>query len=126
MKRYIYVENGKINGCGQAEILDAATQNIEVSETIFNEILEDNLKYIFDSGKIIPNPNYKKEKTNQELKNKIEALKLQLDDLDKKRIRAVCENKIKDENINQTWLEYYNQEIVNLRQQIKNLTAQFN
>lgn len=126
MKRYIYVENGKINGCGQAEILDAATQNIEVSETIFNEFLEDNLKYIFDSGKIIPNPNYKKEKTNQELKNKIEALKLQLDDLDKKRIRAVCENKIKDENINQTWLEYYNQEIVNLRQQIKNLTAQFN
>lgn len=120
------MENGKINGCGQAEILDAATQNIEVSETIFNEFLEDNLKYIFDSGKIIPNPNYPKEKTNQELKNKIEALKLQLDDLDKKRIRAVCENKIKDENKNQTWLEYYNQEIVNLRQQIKNLTAQFN
>lgn len=126
MKRYIYVESGKINGCGQAEILDAATQNIEVSETIFNEFLEDNLKYIFDSGKIIPNQNYQKEKTNQELKNKIEALKLQLDDLDKKRIRAVCENKIKDENTNQTWLEYYNQEIVNLRQQIKNLTAQFN
>lgn len=126
MKRYIYVENGKINGCGQAEILDAATQNIEVSETIFNEFLEDNLKYIFDSGKIIPNQNYQNEKTNQELKNKIEALKLQLDDLDKKRIRAICENKIKDENTNQTWLEYYNQEIVNLRQQIKNLTAQFN
>lgn len=126
MKRYIYVENKKINGCGQAEILDVATQNIEVSETIFNEFLEDNLKYIFDSGKIIPNPNYKKEKTNQELKNKIEALKLQLDDLDKKRIRAICENKIKDENTNQTWLEYYNQKILNLRQQIKNLTAQFN
>ena len=126
MKRYIYVENKKINDCGQAEILDDATQNIEVSETIFNEFLEDNLKYIFDSGKIIPNPNYKKEKTNQELKNKIEALKLQLDDLDKKRIRAICENKIKDENTNQTWLEYYNQKILNLRQQIKNLTAQFN
>lgn len=126
MKRYIYVENKKINGCGQAEIIDDATQNIEVSETIFNEFLEDNLKYIFDSGKIIPNPNYKKEKTNQELKNKIEALKLQLDDLDKKRIRAICENKIKDENTNQTWLEYYNQKILNLRQQIKNLTAQFN
>lgn len=126
MKRYIYVENKKINGCGQAEILDDTTQNIEVSETIFNEFLEDNLKYIFDSGKIIPNPNYKKEKTNQELKNKIEALKLQLDDLDKKRIRAICENKIKDENTNQTWLEYYNQKILNLRQQIKNLTAQFN
>lgn len=120
------MENKKINGCGQAEILDDATQNIEVSETIFNEFLEDNLKYIFDSGKIIPNPNYKKEKTNQELKNKIEALKLQLDDLDKKRIRAICENKIKDENTNQTWLEYYNQKILNLRQQIKNLTAQFN
>ena len=70
--------------------------------------------------------NYKKEQTNQELKNKIEALKLQLDDLDKKRIRAICENKIKDENTNQTWLEYYNQKILNLRQQIKNLTAQFN
>ncbi len=43
----------------------------------------------------------------------------ELDELDKKRIRAVCEPSQKDEN--QTWLEYYTSQIVELRQQLQEL-----
>lgn len=126
MTKYIYIENGKINGCGQVEQLDSTTQNIEIDDNTYNEFLEDNLKYIFDSGKIIKNPNYQKEKTTKELKSKIEELKLQLDELDKKRIRAVCENTIKEEATNQTWLDFYNKEAAEIRQKITSYTEQLN
>ena len=43
----------------------------------------------------------------------------QIDELDKKRIRAVCEPSQKDEN--QTWLEYYTNQIIELRQQLQEL-----
>lgn len=42
----------------------------------------------------------------------------QIDKLDKQRIRAMAEPSIKDEETNQTWLEYYTQQIINLRTQI--------
>lgn len=126
MTKYIYIENGKINGCGQVEQLDQTTQNIEIDDSTYNEFLQDNLKYIFDSGKIIKNPNYQKEKTTKELKSKIEELKLQLDELDKKRIRAVCENTIKEEATNQTWLDFYNKEAAEIRQKITSYTEQLN
>ncbi|MGN0019102.1 MAG: hypothetical protein ACI37S_08690 [Candidatus Gastranaerophilaceae bacterium] len=44
-------------------------------------------------------------------------IKKQLEDLDKKRIRAVCEPSMKEEN--QSWLEYYNQEIQTLRAKLE-------
>ena len=43
----------------------------------------------------------------------------ELDQLDKKRIRAVCEPSLKDENI--TWLEYYNSQISKLRKELESL-----
>lgn len=45
-------------------------------------------------------------------------LKLQIKDLDEKRVRAVCEPEIKDMESGQTWLEYYTQQIQALRAQI--------
>ena len=39
--------------------------------------------------------------------------------LDEKRIRAVCEPSMKDDDT--TWLEYYNQEVYKLREQLKNI-----
>lgn len=38
----------------------------------------------------------------------------QIEEIDKKRIRAVCEPSMKTES--QSWLEYYNEQIANLRQ----------
>lgn len=43
----------------------------------------------------------------------------QLDELDKKRIRVVCEPSMKTET--QSWLEYYNEQISQLRQELSEL-----
>lgn len=43
----------------------------------------------------------------------------QLYELDKKRIRAVCEPSVKDEASGETWLEYYNNRVLALRTQLQ-------
>ena len=48
---------------------------------------------------------------------KIELL-AQIDELDKKSIRALREGGIKDDTSGQTWLDYYTQQIAELRQKI--------
>ena len=58
-------------------------------------------------------------KTQEELQEEEKAqqkkeLQKQIEELDKKRIRAVCEPSMKTET--QSWLEYYNQQIAQLRQ----------
>ena len=53
---------------------------------------------------------------------KINDLQFQISELDRKRIRAMCEPSIKDETTGQTWLEYYNLQVQELRNQIANLS----
>lgn len=50
-----------------------------------------------------------------------ERLQSQIDELDKKRIRAGFEPTVKNEATGQTWLEYYTEQIQDLRNQIANL-----
>jgi len=52
----------------------------------------------------------------EENENKKLEIQKQLDDLDKKRIRAVCEPSMKTET--QSWLDYYNEEIKKLREML--------
>ena len=60
------------------------------------------------------------EQKAQENKNqKIEELKSKLEELDKQRIRALCEPSNRTEN--QTWLEYYNEQIINIRKELQDL-----
>ena len=54
----------------------------------------------------------------QEKKSKINELLEQIKTLDEKRIRAVCEPSVKDEITGQTWLDYYNSQINDLRQKL--------
>jgi hypothetical protein len=42
-----------------------------------------------------------------------------LNELDSKRIRAVCENQIKDSQTGETWLEYYNSQANELRNELQ-------
>lgn len=56
---------------------------------------------------------YIENRKKDELRNDILA---QIDSLDQKRIRAVCEPAMKDENL--TWLDYYNSQIVELRKKL--------
>ena len=44
-----------------------------------------------------------------------------INDLDIKRIRAICEPAIKNEATGETWLDYYNSQIIALREELKGL-----
>lgn len=70
---YIFIENGKINGCGQAECLNDSVINYEVEETFYNEFAENPSMYIWDGLKVVENPNYKEEQAKKE-KERIQEL----------------------------------------------------
>ena len=125
MKYYIFVEkDGSLNGGGQCEQLTQGVVNVEVSEDVSNSFIEDNLRYVYLDGKIISNPNYENEKQVYFIKERIDAIYKELETLDTKRIRAVCEDEIKDEKTGETWLDYYNSQIYDLRVELSSLQAQ--
>lgn len=64
---------------------------------------------------------YKSKIATQEKTAKIADLNARIDAVDKKRIRAICEPSVKDETTGQTWLEYYNLQVQELRTQINEL-----
>lgn len=122
MTKYIFVENGKINGCGEVQRAEVEVKNIEITDEIYNNYLSDHERYIYKSGKIIQNPEYEKQTEKRVINEKISSITSKLEELDKKRIRAICEQSIKDEQLGQTWLEYYNEEAQILRNQIAELS----
>jgi hypothetical protein len=84
---YIFIENNKINGCGECECLNDDIQNIEVSEEVYNSYAEDNLKYVWNGSEIVENPDYdeiKRQKHRQEL----DALTLTPADVERALYRA--------------------------------------
>ena len=122
MTYYIYIENGKINGAGQAQLQKENCQNIEITQDIYNSYINDPNKYIWNNTQITENPEYENisyEKEVQEAKAKILE---ELEILDKKRIRAICENEIKDSQTNQTWLDFYNNQVLELRAKLNSLS----
>lgn len=58
---YLFIEDEKINGCGQCECLNEDIINCEVTEEIFNAYLEDPDLYVYSNGDVIPNPNYEED-----------------------------------------------------------------
>lgn len=62
---YIFIDNGKINGCGQTERLDDNVINYEVEEDFYNQFAENPTMYIWDieNQKVIENPSYEEEQT---------------------------------------------------------------
>lgn len=66
----------------------------------------------------IASPEYKKHLEEIEKETKIAEILNEINTLDEKRIRAVCEPEIRDLSTGETWLEYYNKQIVVLRQKL--------
>lgn len=64
MTYYIYIENDKINGSGQAKIIDENINNFEIDIISYNNFNENPEKYVWDKEPqtIIENPNYELEK----------------------------------------------------------------
>jgi len=57
----------------------------------------------------------------REIEIKKAEIEKKLQELDTKRIRAMCEPSVKDEETGETWLDYYNKEVAHLREELKNL-----
>lgn len=51
-----------------------------------------------------------------ELEERKNAILNEIDEIDYKRIRAICEPSVRNPKTGETWLDYYNSKIVNLRQ----------
>lgn len=122
--KYIFVENSVLNGAGEAESLDTDVINVEVSETVYNAYLAEPYKYVYSNGNIVENPEYETEKQKVTIQKRINEIYEELDLIDAKRIRAVCENEVKDIETGETWLEYYNSLILDLRTELNGLESQ--
>ena len=68
MAYYIFIDDGKINGAGQARILNEEITNFEVTEELYNAFVAEPSKYIWDANKqeVIENPNYEEEQAQKE------------------------------------------------------------
>jgi hypothetical protein len=63
---YLFIEDEKINGCGQCPTLNENILNIEVTEDVFNTYLEKPNKYIWNGEEVILNPNFDEEEAQKE------------------------------------------------------------
>lgn len=64
---------------------------------------------------------YKKYLQEKEVSIRKSEIEKQLLELDSKRIRAICEPSIKDETTGETWLDYYNKQVLKLREELASL-----
>lgn len=109
-----FIEQYQNTGEYRIEILkDKQGKEIKIFALKPNEIIE--------NGEVIINPNYEKEVQIQQLQIEIQQLTQDIDKLDLKRIRAICEPSLKNEETGETWLDYYNSQILSLREQIQQL-----
>lgn len=65
MTYYAFIQDNKINGAGQCPCLNEEIQNIEISEEVFNAIIEDKDRYIWDGTNVVVNPDYEEIKANE-------------------------------------------------------------
>lgn len=113
---------------------------IEISDEYWNELLEaqnsgkiiilfenkvvavNENEYSFESGKWTKLSEEEAGIKQLKIQNAIRANEIleKLVELDKKRIRAIAEPSLKDEE--QTWLEYYNAQISGLRDELAEIT----
>lgn len=126
---YIFIKNGKINGAGQARVLNdeetlTPITSFEVSEDVYNAFVEEPEKYMWDGSNVVENPNYEQEQALKAKQQRIDEIKAQLTELDQKRIRALCEPSTLTNESNQTWLEYYNNQVLQLREELQSLLGE--
>ena len=86
---YMFIENGRINGCGQCECIDENTISVQVSQEVYNAYAEDDLTYIWDveNEEIIPNPNYQEEQAIRE-RQRLDSLTLTPADVERALYKA--------------------------------------
>ena len=68
MTYYAFIENNEINGVGQCPCLNEEIQNIEIAESVYNSIIEDKDRYIWDGVDVVANTDYEEIKANKRKK----------------------------------------------------------
>lgn len=58
---YIFIEDNKLNGAGEARVLNEEITNFEVTEEVYNAYVANPDKYIWDGSDVVENPNYEQE-----------------------------------------------------------------
>lgn len=93
--------------------------NLETLEvSIVNKLGEISLGYMIYAD-YLKSELYSQYLNHQQLKEQYYDILSQINDLDTKRIRAICEPEVKDSETGETWLEYYTKQIVLLREKLK-------
>ena len=126
---YLFIKNEKINGAGQARVINeeetiSPVTNFEVTEEKYNEFVANPNKFIWNGSDVVENPNYEQEQAIKAKQQRIDEIKAQLTELDQKRIRALCEPSTLTNESNQTWLEYYNNQVLQLREELQSLLGE--
>ena len=62
---------------------------------------------------------YQQDLMEKERQQEIDNILGEINNLDLKRIRAICEPSVKDLETGETWLEYYNSKIIKLREDLE-------
>lgn len=91
------------------------SRKYSITYTETEEQITEVLKYLESDAE------YKIRKANEELQSEIDSYESYIKDLDFKRIRAISEPEIKDELTGETWLDFYNSQIIAYRKQIQEL-----
>lgn len=97
------------------------SREFDIDYTYFISCAEGYLIYDKKQDKIVVNPNFSKEQKEKSILDEIREYEEKLEILDKKRIRAICEPSIKNENTQESWLDFYNTQIIEIREKITNL-----
>lgn len=114
----IYFDENK-EAYSQLETLERWGKSLlfQCNDEEYQEYLEG--KRIWQLGKLVINPDYEAEQAEKERIAHIKEIKTQLFELDKKRIRAMCEPCEYSAGV--SWLEYYNQQARELRAELQEL-----
>lgn len=118
MTNYYLLENGIVT---QSADFKFSEDCLETQEEIVRDELSGQLYLQNDYNILTETEDYKAEVSAKENVANKTQLQSQIEELDKKRIRAIAEPSVKDESTGQTWLEFYNSQIADLRAQIAQL-----
>lgn len=115
MKNYYLLENEIITQTANFKFDENC---LETQEEIVRDELSGQLYLRSDYESLILTDEYNVKVGEAQKTIKIVGLQSQIDELDKKSIRALREGGIKDSTTGQSWLEYYTEQILDLRARI--------
>lgn len=113
----LFFKNGKwtiIKDFRGKEIINLETKEVSIADSLGD--LENSYQLW---GDYILTPEYQNDLNETKKQEQRAKLLDTITELDIKRIRAICEPSVKDEETGETWLEYYNNQIILLRAELE-------